>query len=370
MVNIATPVPKIPEAVGRSNAFLALQERIAAVAKVNRPVILVGERGTGKEMAAIRLHYHSHRWQGPLVAVNCSALSDSLLESELFGHEPGAFTGATRLRRGRFETAHQGSLFLDEIGAMSLSMQEKILRVAEYQVVERLGGAAPLEVDVRIIAATNADLVALVAQGRFKPDLLDRLAFEVVRVPPLRERSGDVALLTEHFTARMAVELGCVEPPCFAASVQRVLESHPWPGNVRELKNVVERAVFRAAGAAVISDVTLDPFATSTGAAVSVAVPRPLPVGPGKSLDQHTREADPEHPAAEPLPEHFSLPDALAELERRSLLQALNQARFNQRRAARHLGLSYHQFRGLYRKHRQALESSPGSGSVARADQT
>ncbi|SMP67539.1 psp operon transcriptional activator [Desulfonatronum zhilinae] len=367
MTNLTTNISATLEALGRSDAFLAFQERLVAVAKVNRPVIIVGERGTGKELAAIRLHYHSHRWQGPLVAVNCSALSESLLESELFGHEPGAFTGAVRLRRGRFEAAHKGTLFLDEIGTMPLGMQEKILRVAEYQVVERLGGATPLEVDVRIIAATNADLVALAVQGRFKPDLLDRLAFEVLRVPPLRERSGDAVLLAEHFAARMAVELGRAEPPRLSAPVVKTLETYSWPGNVRELKNVVERAVFRAGDATVINDVVLDPFAASPSATKAEAPERSPQAGqevrhPGSSSPAGQNMAH-EEPF---LPEQLSLPEAVAELERRYLRRTLRQARFNQSQAAKLLGLRYNQFRGLYRKHRDVLgfEADVGSDEV------
>ncbi|WP_031386920.1 sigma 54-interacting transcriptional regulator [Desulfonatronum thiodismutans] len=363
MANITTSISTIPEALGGSDAFLALQEHIVAVAKVNRPVIIVGERGTGKELAAIRLHYHSHRWQGPLVAVNCSALSESLLESELFGHEPGAFTGAVRLRRGRFEAAHKGTLFLDEIGTMPLNMQEKILRVAEYQVVERLGGSSPLEVDVRIIVATNADLVALAAQGRFKPDLLDRLAFEVLRVPPLRERHGDAVLLAEHFAARMAVELGRFEPPRLSASVVKALETYSWPGNVRELKNVVERAVFRAGDATVIKELTLDPFAAMPSAGRVATVGKTAHEASSPRSPLSDASTDHARTPEEPIPEQLSLPEAVDELERRRLRQALRQVRFNQRRAAEILGLRYHQFRGLYRKHREALELEGEAGS-------
>lgn len=367
MVNNASAYSTGPEALGRSDAFLDFQERLSTVAKVDRPVVLVGERGTGKELAAIRLHYHSRRWQGPLIAVNCSAVTASLLESELFGHEPGAFTGAVRLRRGRFETADQGTLFLDEIGTMPLEMQEKILRVVEYQVLERLGGAKALEVDVRIIAATNADLPSLVAQGRFKPDLLDRLAFEVLRVPPLRERIGDVVLLAQHFAARMAVELERPEPPGFSTSALKTLEGHCWPGNVRELKNVVERAVFRAGDAAVISTVNLDPFAASNGKQEILprqpgqcAQPKAQPPPSGDVSGPPQCDHAQDHPvqptfSRDSLPASLDLPDAVAELECRALHEALLHARFNQRRAAEHLGLRYHQFRALYRKHREAL---------------
>lgn len=222
--------------------------------------------------------------------------------------------------------------------------------------MERLGGTTPLEVDVRIVAATNADLVTLAAQGRFKPDLLDRLAFEVLRVPPLRERHGDAVLLAEHFAARMAVELGRSEPPRLSAPVVKILETYSWPGNVRELKNVVERAVFRAGDAAVVKEVVLDPFAASPSATKAAAPERSPQAGHEvRPLGSRSR-AGQNMALEEPfLPEQLSLPEAVAELERRYLRQTLRQARFNQRQAAELLGLRYNQFRGLYRKHRDAL---------------
>ena len=172
-----------------------------------RPVLCIGERGTGKELAVSKLHYLSPRWQGPLVALNCAALSPALIESELFGHEEGAFTGATGRRTGRFEAAHGGTLFLDEIAQIPIEVQEKILRVVEYGMFERVGSSQPIQVDVRIVGATNADLMALAAAGRFKRDLLDRLSFDVLLLPPLRERREDILLLANHFAARMTFEL-------------------------------------------------------------------------------------------------------------------------------------------------------------------
>ncbi|MGD2014696.1 MAG: sigma 54-interacting transcriptional regulator, partial [Desulfobacterales bacterium] len=233
------------EALGQSEIFLAFQERLSRVAPVNRPTLLLGERGSGKELAANRLHYLSKRWQGPFLTLNCSALSQSLIESELFGYEKGAFTGAAQRRIGRFETADGGSLFLDEIGNIPIEVQEKILRVVEYSTFERVGSSESIEVDVRIIAATNADVKALVAKNLFKQDLLDRLSFEVLMVPPMRERKEDILLLVNHFAGRMAVELGWTEIPQFSPEAVRALEEYQWPGNVRELKNVVERAVYR-----------------------------------------------------------------------------------------------------------------------------
>ncbi|WP_461209185.1 phage shock protein operon transcriptional activator [Desulfocurvus sp. DL9XJH121] len=323
------------EFLGQSDAFLEFMERLSAVAAVDRPVLLVGERGTGKELAAGRLHYLSPRWQGPLAALNCSALAPSLLESELFGHEAGAFTGAGARRAGRFETADGGTLFLDEIATMPPTAQEKILRVVEYGEFERVGGARPVRVDVRVVGATNADLPALAEAGRFKRDLLDRLSFEVLTLPPLRCRSGDAELLARHFAARMAVELGQDEAPRLSGEVVRTLTEHPWPGNVRELKNAVERSMYRAPGA-VLRELVLDPFDS--------------PWRPRES--EARRDAvKPQAPARPGAGRPVHLKDAVLLLERDMLRNALTAARHNQKKAAGILGLTYHQFRGLYRKH-------------------
>lgn len=327
----------VTEALGQSEAFLEFQERLSRVAPVNRPVMLIGERGTGKELAAARLHYLSNRWQAPMVALNCSALSPSLIESELFGFEKGAFTGALQRRIGRFESADRGSLFLDEIGSIPLEVQEKILRVVEYNVFERVGSSESVEVDVRIIAATNADLSDLARKNLFKQDLLDRLSFEVLFLPPLRERKEDIALLAGHFAGRMALELGWIETPIFSQEALRTLENHAWPGNIRELKNVVERAVYRS-DSAIISDVELRPFDS-----------------PFEQLPPSTRPASPrdkmETPGSKALL-RLPLKAAVWELKRTMLETALHKAKYNQKNAARLLGLSYHQFRGLYRQYK------------------
>jgi psp operon transcriptional activator len=328
------------EALGQSETFLEFQERLSRVAPVNRPVLLIGERGTGKELAASRLHFLSRRWEGPLVALNCAALASSLIESELFGYERGAFTGAQERRKGRFESADNGTLFLDEIGNIPLEVQEKILRVVEYGTLERVGSAEPLEVDVRIIAATNADLGVLVKEGRFKQDLLDRLSFEVLHVPPLRERREDILFLAEHFAAAMALELGRDDIPQFGADAAEKLKAYPWPGNIRELKNTVERAVYRT-DASVITEIEFNPLGTV------------VPDG-----DRH-----PAHAAAEGEGSAATLRDlakrpireAVAEVEIHLLKNALKRNRYHQKRAARSLGLSYHQFRGLYRKYKELL---------------
>jgi psp operon transcriptional activator len=329
---------RLPEPLGQSEAFLDFQARLAAVAPVERPVLISGERGTGKELAAARLHFLSKRWEGPLVSLNCAALSPTLIESELFGHEPGAFTGATGRRQGRFEMADGGTLFLDELGLVPMAVQEKILRVTEYGTFERVGGTQSVRVDVRIVGATNADLAALVDEERFKADLLDRLSFDVLHVPPLRVRAGDVPLLARHFAARMAAELGMGEAPALSDAALAQLEAHPWPGNVRELKNVVERAVYRSGGQE-IGGIGFEPFRSPWEA---------------QELERDARAglveaATPTTPSPLDSAWQKGLPRVLQELEQRALDEALRLTRC-QRDAARMLGMDYHPFRTLYRK--------------------
>ena len=329
----------VTEALGQSEPFLEFQERLSQVAPINRPVLLIGERGTGKELAAARLHYLSNRWQAPMVALNCAALSPSLIESELFGYEKGAFTGALQRRFGRFESADRGTLFLDEIGSIPMEVQEKILRVVEYNVFERVGSSESIEVDVRIIAATNADLNDLARKNLFKKDLLDRLSFEVLFLPPLRERKEDIALLAGHFAGRMALELGRDDIPVFSDEAIQALEGHPWPGNIRELKNVVERAVYRS-DAVTIADIDVHPFHSpyeSPALAVSIKTP---------SIEMAPADAN--------LWLGQPLKAAVWELKVKMLEAALRKARYNQKKAARILGLTYHQFRGLYRQYKAA----------------
>ena len=328
------------EAFGKSDVFLDFQQQLARVAKVHRPVLLIGERGTGKELAASRIHFLSPRWGGPFIKLNCAALSPSVLESELFGHEVGAFTGAARRRVGRFEAANGGTLFLDEIGQMPMPVQEKILRVVEYGSFERVGASEPVRVDVRLVGATNADLPAMVAVGTFKPDLLDRLSFEVLFLPALRERGvGDIDLLARHFASRMAAELRLDAVPAFDESAQRALREYAWPGNVRELKNVVERAVSRTEGEA-ICEIVFDPFRRSGARVTQSPVTTTITTAETISLP-------------------VNLPAQVAELEQKSMQQALSQARYRQREAAMLLGLSYDQFRGLYRKYQATMQEPP-----------
>ncbi len=327
------------EALGQSEAFLTFQECLSRVAQVDRPVLIIGERGTGKELAATRLHYLSKRWKEPFVALNCAALAPTLIESELFGHEAGAFTGAVSRRSGRFEAASGGTLFLDEIGNIPIEVQEKILRVVEYGTFERVGGSQQVQVNVRIIGATNADVARLAAEGRFKRDLLDRLSFEVLFLPPLRDRQGDIMFLANHFAARMAFELGRPEIPEFSDDAMAALEHYPWPGNVRELKNAVERAVYRS-DSALIEEIVFDPFQSAAARHADSQQRHPVTAAEPSGAEKGTGK---------------KFAEALKELEIDLVKRALRQAKYNQRKAADLLGLTYHQFRGLYRKYRDEL---------------
>ena len=351
MVHVSPDAPlSLPEALGQSEAFLDFQEQISRVAPIDRPVLILGERGTGKELAAARIHYLSKRWQKPFVTLNCAALTPGLIGSELFGHEKGAFTGARDRHQGRFEMAGEGTLFLDEMGNIPMEVQEKILRVVEYGVFERVGASRPIQVDVRMVAATNADLPAMARAGTFKSDLLDRLSFEVIYVPPLRHREGDIPLLAEHFAGRMAFELGWDTPPVLTDRALADLAHYPWPGNVRELKNVIERAVYKCPGDE-LDEIIFDPFDSPWSPGLvrpkgegsdGSRKPEPAPVLEGEDQGQ--------------LPEWIAelvrlpLKQAVQQLEHRRMVHALETSRFNQRRAARQLGLTYDQFRGIKKR--------------------
>jgi len=322
----------LPPLVGEAPAFRAALAQVSQLAALDRPVLVVGERGTGKELVTARLTYLSPRWDKPFVKLNCAMLAESLLDSELFGHEAGAFTGATRRRLSRFEIADGGTLFLDEIATASLAVQEKILRVIEYGSFERVGGNEVHHVDVRVIAATNVDLPALAESGRFRSDLLDRLAFDVVTVPPLRERAEDIPLLAEHFARGMMRELGREVFRGFTAAALARLTAYRWPGNVRELKNVVERSLYRWGHPdAPIDDIVFDAFGSphrpATPAAASAPLPAAEPAAPGDFLGRVTA------------------------YEQKLLAEALAANHFNQRRTAAALGLTYDQLRHHLKKH-------------------
>ena len=319
--------------IGNSAALASALDQVSRLAPVNRPILVLGERGTGKELAAERLHYLSGRWDAPLLKVNCAAIADSLLESELFGHEVGAFTGATRAQQGRFERAEGGSLFLDEVATMSLRLQEKLLRVVEYGEFERLGGQHTLRVDVRVIAATNVDLKEYAAGGLFRADLLDRLSFDVVHLPALRQRSEDIPELAQHFAVQMCAELGWDLFAGFTPGAMQTLMAYRWPGNVRELKNAVERSLHRWGDPQEpVDEVVIDPFKSPFDEETAApATPSP----PGESTAQ----------APVPFNERVNM------IEKQLLQEALAQYGHNQRRTADELGLSYDQLRGLVRKH-------------------
>ncbi len=233
--------------LGNSTAMQNVFASIRKVATTNAPVLVLGESGTGKEMAGLAIHRCSARKDGPYVAINCGAIPETLLESELFGHEKGAFTGAHVQRVGRIETAGGGTLFLDEIGELSPTLQVKLLRFLQDQSIERVGGRAKLQIDARVIAATNVDLKAALEKGTFREDLYYRLAVVVVSLPPLRDRAGDILLLANAFLRRFAAE-NRKQSLKFDAGARAGLQQHPWPGNVRELENRVKRAVIMAEG--------------------------------------------------------------------------------------------------------------------------
>jgi len=328
--------------IGQSGAFLDAVERTSRAAPMRRPVLVIGERGTGKELIAERLHRLSNRWEEPLVVMNCAALPETLIEAELFGHEAGSFTGATRQRAGRFEEADGGTLFLDEIGTLSMAAQERLLRAVEYGEVPRIGSSRPIRVNVRIVAATNEDLPALAEKGLFRADLLDRLSFEVITLPPLRVREGDIDVLSDYFGRRMAAEIGWESWPGFADHVRRQLDEYPWPGNVRELRNVVERAVYRWGDwDEAIGHVQFDPFDSPW---------KPAPV-PHTAGDGAAAAPLPPRPVANDYETVEDLRAAVDAHERAILEHHLGRNRWNQRQTAKALGLTYDQLRHCIRKH-------------------
>ena len=328
------------QVIGQSSSFLDALERASRAATLDRPVLVIGERGTGKELVAERLHRLSGRWDQPLVTMNCAALPETLIEAELFGHEQGAFTGAQKARAGRFEEADRGTLFLDELGTLSMAAQERLLRAVEYGEVTRIGSSRPLRVDVRIVAATNEHLPDHVERGKFRADLLDRLCFEVVTLPPLRARKSDVMVLADHFGRRMAAELGWEEWPGFGAAATDALVEYRWPGNVRELRNVVERAVYRWDRTDAVDAIEFDPFAS--------------PYRPGGTATAATSVVSSPTPTPEPnvqSPTSGNFRDRVSSFEKTLLERALAEHRFNQRATAEALGLSYDQLRHALKRH-------------------
>ncbi|MEH3046813.1 phage shock protein operon transcriptional activator [Sphingomonas adhaesiva] len=334
------------QVIGQSGAFLDALERASRAAVLDRPVLVIGERGTGKELVAERLHHLSQRWDQPLVTMNCAALPETLIEAELFGHEAGAFTGATKARVGRFEEADGGTLFLDELGTLSMGAQERLLRAVEYGEVTRIGSSRPIRVDVRIVAATNEHLPDRVEDHSFRADLLDRLSFEVVTLPPLRARRSDIPVLAEFFGRRMSAELGRDEWPGFAEEAMDAMREYRWPGNVRELRNVVERAVYRWERPGAIGAVEFDPFASPyrPTASLRARAPEAAPAAQQEELPEDSPVV-----ACEEGPSDFK--SRVARFERELLAKTLADHRFNQRATAEALGLSYDQLRHALRRH-------------------
>ena len=320
--------------IGEPSNFLQMREHLSRLAPLNKPVLIIGERGTGKELVASRMHYLSDRWGHPFLKINCASFNEALLESQLFGHEVGAFTGASKQQKGYFERADQGTLFLDELATTSMAVQERILRITEYGELERLGGNKAIDVNVRIVAATNVDLPQLAEEGKFREDLLDRLAFDVITLPPLRERIEDIPVLAQHFAIQMIKELEQEFFPGFSKKAANDLLEYAWPGNIRELKNVVERAIYQSSDPEQpIKEIVFDPFDSPYRPKSKNAAKQNLPKAGDKNLKEQVQD-----------------------FEVAMIQDALQQCQFNQRKTADLLGLSYDQLRGYLRKYGKELE--------------
>ncbi len=331
--------------IGESGCFLEMLEKVSKVAPIQRPVLIIGPRGSGKELIAQRIHFLSSRWDQPFVALNCAALNENLIDSELFGHESGSFTGSKGKHQGRFERAEGGTFFLDELATAPIVVQEKLLRVIEYGEYERVGGSKTLKTDVRLVCATNENLPQLAAQGDFRPDLLDRLAFDVIQVPSLAERHEDIPLLAQHFAMGMCRELGL---PLFGGFTDKALQAmldYPWPGNIRELKNVVERAVYQnPAAEEPIDELVFDPFARTS----DTQAPQQVTAQQQAIADEDSYAASSNATFNFPL----DYKEWSEDNDKQLITQALEQAKHNQKAAAELLTLSYHQFRGMMRKYK------------------
>ena len=354
--------------IGQANSFMEVLDHVSQAAPLDKPVLIIGERGTGKELIAARLHYLSKRWDQSYIKLNCAALNETLLETELFGHESGAFTGASKRHEGRFERANGGSIFLDELATTSALVQEKLLRVIEYGEFERVGGSRTIKTDVRLIAATNEDLPTLAERNEFRADLLDRLAFDVITLPPLRERREDIMVLAEHFAIQMARELELELFSGFTSRARQTLLDYDWPGNVRELKNVVERSVYRVNNAHLpVNEVVLDPFNSPYRPTARPPKTGNLTHSLGENFSaidsgqhQQSRPSSSSNGQTAAASNHFPLPDLndncdfkelTQEFEVKMLRCALEKSQFNQKKTAEKLGLTYHQLRGYLKKY-------------------
>ena len=355
--------------LGQSNSFLEVLEQISQIAPLSKPVLIIGERGTGKELVAARLHYLSKRWEQSYLKLNCAALNENLLETELFGYDSGAFTGASKRHEGRFERADKGTLFLDEIANTSGLIQEKLLRVVEYGEFERVGGSRTISTDVRLVAATNEDLPTLAASGQFRADLLDRLAFDVITLPPLRERLDDIIMLAENFAINMARELDFELFSGFTEKAKRSLLEYHWPGNIRELKNVVERSVYRCNNPHLpVHELIIDPFESPFRPSQRIqthdrvnALNSTQPSNNQPNTSDSSTAADEIKsaiPTASTVNKNVTLeqfPQSLKTLsqdyEIELIQSALSHCQFNQKKTAEALELTYHQLRGYLKKY-------------------
>ena len=331
--------------VCRDPVMRALLAQAEQLARAEASVLITGESGTGKEVLARHIHAASRRARGPFVALNCAALPEALLESELFGHERGAFSGAIAARKGKFEQAERGTLLLDEIGEMELRLQAKLLRAIQEREVDKLGGTHPVKVDVRILAATNRDLPAEVRAGRFREDLYFRLNVVQLRIPPLRERGEDILPLAEHFVARYSTANGIAERPIAPAAGSRLL-AHPWPGNVRELENAMHRAVLLASGREIGLD-AID-LAPAPAHAPEASAEAPIPAAPASGM------------AIAAL-----VGRRMEEVERELILETLGRCLGNRTRAAEILGISIRTLRNKLSEYRgRGLTVPPAPGHL------
>jgi psp operon transcriptional activator len=349
--------------IGQSNNFLEVLEQISQIAPLSKPVLIIGERGTGKELVAARLHYLSKRWDQNYLKLNCAALNENLLESELFGYDSGAFTGASKRHEGRFERADNGTLFLDEIANTTGLIQEKLLRVVEYGEFERVGGSRTIKTNARLIAATNEDLPSMAAAGEFRADLLDRLAFDVITLPPLRERLDDILVLAEHFAINMARELEFELFSGFTAKAKRALLEHHWPGNIRELKNVVERSVYRCNNPHLpVHELVIDPFESPYRPSKRMKTQDRIIATPVAQTSETTtvtpvKVEEKIQPSTQALPFPLSLKDLSQNYEVDLIKSALAHCQYSQKKTADALELTYHQLRGYLKKY-NLLDSS------------
>jgi len=353
--------------LGQANNFLEVLEQVSQIAPLSKPVLIIGERGTGKELIAARLHYLSKRWDQSYLKLNCAALNENLLETELFGYDSGAFTGAGKRHEGRFERADNGTLFLDEIANTSGLIQEKLLRVVEYGEFERVGGSRTITTNVRLIAATNEDLPTLADAGEFRADLLDRLAFDVITLPPLRERIEDIIMLAESFAINMARELEFELFSGFTEKAKRSMLEYHWPGNIRELKNVVERSVYRCNNPHLpVHDLVIDPFESPYRPAQRIKtqdrVPAPIQnIDTGNNEEKRQEVLQQQLPASKSLAFPLSLKDLSQDYEIDLIQSALENCQYNQKKTADALKLTYHQLRGYLKKY-NLLESAVDEG--------